>query len=120
MPHECRITCNPDVQRIPLPVSDHTWGRYGTNPVRRPLPRPDRLRIIHADRMVFLDDPPAAFGRLPLQRIASQHLVSRPLPHKAPKLFLTFGSFTSLNSSRHSLQLIPFPGWPRISIFSQK
>src|SRR6266404_2292453 len=88
--------------------------------MRRPLPRPDRLRIIHAYRLVLLYDPPAAFGCLPFQRVAGQHFVSRPLPQKAPKLFLTLGSFASLNSSRHHLQLIPCPGWLTISILSQK
>src|SRR5882762_10898324 len=88
--------------------------------MRRPLPGPDRLRIIHADRLVLLDDPPAAFGCLPFQRVAGQPFISRPLPHKAPELFLTFGSFASLNSSRHPLKLIPCPGWFTISVLSQK
>src|SRR5216684_1290991 len=63
---------------------------------------------------------PAAFGCLPFQRVAGQHFVSRPLPHKAPKLFLPFGSFAGLNSGRHSLQLVPCPGWLKISILLQK
>src|SRR5579864_3577506 len=88
--------------------------------MRRPLPRLDRLRIIHADRLVILDDLPPAFRGLPFQRVAGQHLVSRPLPHKAPKTLLTFGSFASLNSSRHPLQLIPGRGWLTISILSQE
>ncbi len=88
--------------------------------MRRPLPRPDRLRIIHADRLVLLDDLSPAFGGLPFQRVAGQHFVSRPLPHKPPKLLFTFGSFASLNPSRHGLQLIPGPGWLTISILSQK
>src|SRR3984957_17580851 len=120
MPHECRIPCNPNVERIPLSISDYTWWRDGTNPMCRPLPRPDRLRIIHADRLVLLDNPSAAVGSLPFQRVAGQHLVSRSLPHKAPKLFLTFASFVSLNSSRHAFELIPCPGWLTISILSQK
>src|SRR5258708_3915595 len=57
---------------------------------------------------------------LPLYRVAGHAFVSRPLPHKPPKLFLTFGSFASLNPSRHGLQLIPCPGWLTISILSQK
>src|SRR5712671_7996089 len=70
--------------------------------------------------MVLFDDPPAAFGCLPFQRVAGQPFISRPLPHKAPKLFLTFGSFARLNSSRHNLQLIPATWWLTISILPQK
>src|SRR5579864_5717512 len=88
--------------------------------MRRPLPRPDRVRIIHADRLVLFDNPPAAFGCLPFQRVAGQYLVGRPLPHKSPKTLLTLGSFASLNSGRHHLQLIPCPGWLTISIPSQE
>src|ERR1700692_2091975 len=77
-----------------------------------------RRRIFPAIALSFLNNPPAAVGPLPFQRIASQHLVRGPLPHKAPKLFLAFGSFASLNESRHSLQLIPGPGWLTISILS--
>src|ERR1700687_3298898 len=95
-------------------------GGDRTTPVRRPWPRPDRLRIVHGDRLVLLNDSPATFGGLPFQRIAGQHFVSRPLPYKTPKLFLTLSSFASLNPSRHSLQLIPGPGWLTISILSQK
>src|SRR4029077_11945623 len=90
------------------------------NPVRRPLPGPDRPRIIHADRLIFLDDPPTAFSGLPFQRVAGQHFVSRPLPHKTPKLFPTLGSFAGLNSSSQNVQLIPCLGWLTISILSQK
>src|SRR6266480_7438675 len=56
----------------------------------------------------------------PTQRVAGQPFVSRPLPHKSPKLFLTFGSFSSLNSKGHNFQLIPCPGWLTISVLSQK
>src|ERR1700732_3171395 len=88
--------------------------------MRRPLPGPDGLRIIHANRLVLLDDPPTAFGCLPFQRVTGQAFISRPLPHKAPELLLTFGSFAHLNSSGHNLQLIPCPVWVTISIPSQK
>src|SRR5207244_11950351 len=105
---------------MPLSIPDCTWELDGTNPAHRPFPRPYRLRIIHADRLVLLDDPPPTFGCLPFQRVAGQPFVSRPLPHKSPKLFLTFGSFSSLNSRRHNFQLIPCPGWLTISVLSQK
>src|ERR1700724_2013982 len=98
MPHECRVSGDPDVQRIPLSISNYTRGGDTSNPVRRPLPRPDRLRIIHADRLVLLDDPSAAFGCLPFESIAGQPFISRPLPHKAPKLFLPLGSLACLKS----------------------
>src|SRR5271168_1412666 len=88
--------------------------------MRRTLPGPDGLGIVDADGLVFLDDPPAALGCLPFERIAGQPFISRPLPHIAPKLLVTFGSFASLNSSGHRLQLIPCPGWLTISVLPQK
>src|SRR6266851_2304667 len=78
------------------------------------------MRVIDADRLVLLDDLSAACGGLPFQRVAGQRFGSGPLPHKAPELFLTFGSFARLNPSRHHLQLIPGPGWLTISVLSQK
>src|SRR5258708_18334804 len=78
------------------------------------------MGIMHAERLVLRDDPPAAFGCLPFQRVAGQHLVSRPLPDKAPELLLSFGSFASLNSSRHNLQLVPCPGRLAVSVLPQK
>src|ERR1700719_1701680 len=49
--------------------------------------------------------PPSA--PLPFQPVACQSFGSAPLPYKAPKLFLTFGSFACLNPGRHTLQFIP-------------
>ncbi len=51
---------------INLPVRDHTGRRYPANPTPGPLPCPNRRRIIHADRPVWLDNPPSSrsFRRL--------------------------------------------------------
>src|SRR5271170_7242457 len=108
--HEC-CPCDPNVLSVPLPISDDTGWRDRTDPARRPLPSADRERIIYADRLVLLDDLPAAFGGLPFQSVAGQRFGNRALPYKAPKLFLAFGSFARLNPSRHEPQLIPGPGW---------
>src|SRR5208337_458564 len=85
-----------------------------------PLPRPDRLRIIHADCPVVLDDPSSAFRGLPLQRIASQRFGRSPLPHIAPELFVPSSSFPSLNAGRHGPEFIPSRRRRAISIALQK
>jgi hypothetical protein len=84
------------------------------------LPRPDHVRIIHADRLILLYDLSAAVGGLAFQRVAGQCFGTGSLPHKSPKLSLALGSFARLNPSRHALQLIPRPRRRAISILSQK
>src|SRR3954469_12927296 len=86
IPHECCVASDPNVQRVPLLIFDYTGWRDRTNPARRSLPCPDRVRVIHADRLVLLDDLTAAVGGLPFQRVAGQRFDSGPLPHKAPKV----------------------------------
>src|ERR1700732_2330036 len=68
IPHECCVACYPSVQCVPFLVSDYTEWRDRTDPARGPLPRSDRVRVIHADRLVLLDDLSAAVGGLPFER----------------------------------------------------
>src|ERR1700676_5084350 len=59
--HECRLSRDPKVLRVPLFISDYTGWRDRTDPARRSFPSPDRVRVIYADGLVRFDDLTAAF-----------------------------------------------------------
>jgi len=90
IPHECRVACDPTFSESHSLYPTTLGGENGANPARRPLPRPDRLRIIHADgplsSSIILPPPSEACHSSALQVNSS----SAALATQNPKLFPTF------------------------------
>src|SRR5215470_5366348 len=84
------------------------------------LPGSNRVRIVNADRSIFLNNSPSALRRLPLKRIASEAFCSCALPDKAPEIRIAFGALAPLNASRHHLKVSPGRWRLRISVLAQE
>ena len=109
-----------DLHRVELAVRHHAGRRYPANPMLGSLPCPNRRRIIHANRPIFLDDSPSSRGDLPFQSIAGQSFAVCSLPHVAPEIFSSFGALTRLDPVGHALEFVPRPWRMIIPIFAQK
>src|SRR5260221_10304077 len=109
-----------DVHGITFPVRDRARRRYPADPVPGPLPRPNRRRIVDADRPVTFDDPPSSFGDLPFQRIACQGFRLSSLPYEAPEILLAFGALAGLDPCGHDLQLTPRLRRMVIAVFAKQ
>src|SRR5579859_734458 len=114
--NEGRVSCGPDVPRIPLRMSSHVVRRNRPNPTCSTLPRSDSLRVIYADRLIIFDDSPPTVPHLPFQAIAGQVFGGGPLPYIAPEILPPSGSFTRLNPASHRLEFVPRLGWLTISV----
>jgi len=88
IPHECRVACDPNVSE--------SHSLYPTTPGVR-WNQPSAAALCHALiacglftliawSSSMIRPPPSAACHS--SRVAGQHFISRPLPHKAPKCFL--------------------------------
>ena len=101
------------VFRVHCGVRNHAWRRNPTQPMRGSFPASNNVWIVDADRAIRLDDMAAALCCLPGEPLGGQLLAfrgDRAGPEKAPKIFLPFRAFPSLNPQSHLLQLVPGPG----------
>src|SRR5882762_817564 len=89
-------------------------------PARSAFPSANCVRVVHADRVLGIDNSPAALGHLPFQRIAGQVFAGRTWPYKTPKILLPLGPLPLLDPRGHSLELVPAPRRRPVSIFLKK
>lgn len=119
-PPERHLARIKSIHRVEFAVRQDAGRRNPADPAPSSLPGANRGGIVHCDRPVILDNPPAAFRDLPFQGVTRQTLGCIALPYIAPEVFLSLGTFSCLNALSHAFKLIPCSGRMLVPVFPKQ